>query len=241
MHRRGLLGLVMVAALAAATLVAITPAGAASKPAAPGRPLVAPGKAQVKITWTAPKSNGSPITGYVVTPFLGAKALPAHTFKTKATSQVITGLKNAKTYTFRVAAKNKVGLGPRSGASAKVVPTAAPTLKVANSTVIGQPILVNSYGFTLYLFAPDGASTKSKVPPGPVKDAWPPVAWSGKPTVGSGLTAAKTKINPQADRAPQVSYNGHLLYTFVTDTKPGDVTGEGVANFFVVSPAGNQI
>ena len=107
----GLLGLVMVAGLAAATLVAITPAGAASKPAAPGRPLVAPGKAQVKVTWTAPKSNGSPITGYVVTPFLGAKALPAHTFKTKATSQVIAGLKNAKTYTFRVAAKNKVGLG----------------------------------------------------------------------------------------------------------------------------------
>jgi predicted lipoprotein with Yx(FWY)xxD motif len=112
---------------------------------------------------------------------------------------------------------------------------------MANSTVIGQPILVNSYGITLYLFLPDGASPKSKVPPGAVKVAWPPVAWSGKPTVGPGLAASKIKIDAQTDRVPQVSYNGHLLYTFVTDVKPGDVTGEGVANFFVVSPAGNKI
>jgi predicted lipoprotein with Yx(FWY)xxD motif len=26
----------------------------------------------------------------------------------------------------------------------------------------------------------------------------------------------------------QVSYNGHLLYTFKQDTKPSDVTGEGI-------------
>ena len=38
-----------------------------------------------------------------------------------------------------------------------------------------------------------------------------------------------------------MSYNNHLLYTFVTDLKPGDVTGQGVANFFVVSPAGAEI
>jgi predicted lipoprotein with Yx(FWY)xxD motif len=233
-----LLGLVLVAGLVGSTLVAAAPAGAASKPAPPGRPLVAPGPAQVKVMWTAPKSNGAPITAYVVTPFLGAKALPAHTFKTKATSAVIAGLKNAKAYTFRVAAKNKVGIGARSAPSTTVVPTASPTLRVANSSVAGGPILVNSYGITLYLFLPDGASTKSKVPAGAVKAAWPAVAWSGAPTVGPGLSAAKIKIDAQADRVPQVAYNGHLLYTFVSDTKPGDVTGEGVAGFYVVSPAG---
>jgi predicted lipoprotein with Yx(FWY)xxD motif len=236
-----LFGSLLVIALAGTALVAINPAGAASKPGAPARPTVAPGKAQVKVTWTEPKNGGSPITGYVVTPFLGTKAQASHTFKTKATTQVITGLKNAKAYTFKVAAKNKVGVGAKSGASAKVVPTASPTVRVANSAAIGQPILVNSYGFTLYLFVPDGASKKATVPPGPVKDAWPPVAWSGNPTVGPGLAAAKIKVFAQTDRTPQVSYNNHLLYTFVTDTKPGAVTGEGVANFFVVSPAGNQI
>jgi predicted lipoprotein with Yx(FWY)xxD motif len=195
----------------------------------------------VKLIWKAPKANGSPITGYVVTPFLGTKAQPARTFKTKATTQVITGLKNAKVYTFKVAAKNKLGTGARSVASNKVTPTASPTLRVANNAVVSQPILVDSYGFTLYLYLPDGASTKSTVPPVGVKAAWPPIGWSGAPTAGPGLTAAKIKLNAQTDRLPQVSYNGHLLYYFVTDKKPGDLTGQGVANFWVVSPAGNQI
>jgi hypothetical protein len=33
----------------------------------------------------------------------------------------------------------------------------------------------------------------------------------------------------------QVAYNGHLLYTFVSDS-PGNVTGQGVQNFFVATP-----
>ena len=78
------------------------------------------------------------------------------------------------------------------------------------------------------------------MPPGIVKQTWPPTVWSGTPTVGAGLIAAKAAVHMQANRAPEVSYNNHLLYTFVTDTKPGQITGEGVSNFFVVSPAGNK-
>ena len=33
----------------------------------------------------------------------------------------------------------------------------------------------------------------------------------------------------------QVAYNGHLLYTFVSD-HAGQVTGQGVQNFFVATP-----
>ena len=62
-----------------------------------------------------------------------------------------------------------------------------------------------------------------------------------RPTVGPGLAAAKAEVNAAGRiacrRSPTTS---HLLYTFVTDRKPGDVTGEGVENFFVVSPAGNK-
>ena len=42
-----------------------------------------------------------------------------------------------------------------------------------------------------------------------------------------------------------MTYNGHPLYTFVKDHKPGDVNGQGLTAFgaawFAVSPAGNQI
>jgi predicted lipoprotein with Yx(FWY)xxD motif len=229
------------AGVAGAFLIAVTPAAAASKPSAPGRPSVAPGTAQARVTWVAPANNGSPIKGYVVTPFVGSKAEATHTFNSTATAQVITGLTDARTYTFRVAAKNAVGTGPQSPASNPIVPTSAPTLRVVNNAALGKQIIVNSYGITLYLFAPDGTSATSKVPPGIIKQTWPPVAWSGVPSVGPGLSAAKIAIHAQPNRTPQVSYNGHLLYTFVSDTKPGDVTGQNVSNFFVVSPAGNEI
>jgi hypothetical protein len=42
-----------------------------------------------------------------------------------------------------------------------------------------------------------------------------------------------------------VTYNGHPLYLFVKDRKPGDVNGQGLTAFgaawFAVSPAGNAI
>jgi hypothetical protein len=41
----------------------------------------------------------------------------------------------------------------------------------------------------------------------------------------------------QSNGALQVTYNGALLYTFVSDTSPGQVTGNGVAGFSVAKPS----
>jgi len=38
-----------------------------------------------------------------------------------------------------------------------------------------------------------------------------------------------------------VTYNGHLLYLFSGDANAGDVTGQGVEGFFVVSSAGDKV
>ena len=50
---------------------------------------------------------------------------------------------------------------------------------------------------------------------------------------------------PRSDGKAQVTYNGHPLYTFAGDQKPGDTSGQGVNAFgglwYVVSPAGNQV
>ena len=169
----------------------IAVAGAASKPAAPHKPVVAPGKAEVKVIWSAPKDNGSAITGYVVTPFLGKAAQEARTFKSASTWQVITGLTNGKVYTFRVAAKSKVGVGPASPPSNGVTPTSTPTVSAVMNATIGQKILVNARGLTLYLFLPDGSGDKSKA--GSLLSTWPAVVGPASPRWAPGSAQARSQ------------------------------------------------
>jgi predicted lipoprotein with Yx(FWY)xxD motif len=114
-------------------------------------------------------------------------------------------------------------------------------VRVANSR-LGK-ILVNSTGRTLYLFKAD-VGTKSACT-GACATAWPPLRTGGKPTAAGGAKAALLGTTKRSDGAAEVTYNGHPLYLFVKDTKPGETTGQGVVAFgaawFVVSPAGNEI
>ena len=49
----------------------------------------------------------------------------------------------------------------------------------------------------------------------------------------------------RSDGEAQVTYNGHPLYLFEADQKPGDATGQNVdafgARWDVLSPAGNKV
>ena len=117
---------------------------------------------------------------------------------------------------------------------------ASATVGVAN-TSLGST-LVNSQGHTLYLFKAD-VGTKSACS-GACAGAWPPLLATGNPTAGTGLTASKLGTSSRSDGSKQVTYNGHPLYLFIKDKKPGDVTGENVTAFgaawFALTPAGNQ-
>ncbi len=97
-------------------------------PTAPDAPTAATataGNGQATVSWTAPAGNGgTPITGYQITPYAGAVALPTRTFASTATTQVISGLANGTSYTFVVAAVNAAGVGSPSAASKAVVPAA---------------------------------------------------------------------------------------------------------------------
>jgi predicted lipoprotein with Yx(FWY)xxD motif len=110
------------------------------------------------------------------------------------------------------------------------------TVHTLQATVNGktETILVNAQGLPLYYYQPDTAA-KSLVS-GQLLAAWPAVT-SAMPT-GSGLSGQLTAVNDT--HGSQVAYNGHLLYTFITG-RPGQVTGQGVQNFFVATPGIAQL
>jgi predicted lipoprotein with Yx(FWY)xxD motif len=107
----------------------------------------------------------------------------------------------------------------------------AATVRTASATVAGktETILVNSGGLPLYFYRADTAA-KSFVTGG-VAALWPPLT-SAAPTA-AGASGRLTVVNDT--HGHQVAYNGHLLYTFISD-HAGQVTGQGVQNFFVATP-----
>jgi Fibronectin type III domain/RTX calcium-binding nonapeptide repeat (4 copies)/Domain of unknown function DUF11 len=78
------------------------------------------------VNWSPPATDGgSAIAGYVVTPYREGEAGAPTTVGAVTTAEV-GGLTNGASYTFKVAARNAVGTGRRSAASAPVVPVAPP-------------------------------------------------------------------------------------------------------------------
>ena len=108
----------------------------------------------------------------------------------------------------------------------------AGTVRTASVTVGGktEAILVNGHGLPLYFYKPDTAA-KSLVT-GALAQLWPPLASAAPAATGvSGRVAVLNDVNGR-----QVTYNGHPLYTFADD-HAGQVTGQGVQDFFVATPA----
>jgi predicted lipoprotein with Yx(FWY)xxD motif len=133
------------------------------------------------------------------------------------------------------------GGGGATAATPKTSAGAAATVGAAK-TSLGS-ILVDSTGRTLYLFKAD-VGTKSACT-GACAAAWPPLLATGKPTAGTGLMASKIGTITRSGGHQQLTYNGHPLYLFIKDQKPGQTTGQGVTAFgaawFALSPSGNQI
>ena len=90
--------------------------------------------------------------------------------------------------------------------------------------------LVDADGMTLYLFEPDDANCM-----GGCLENWPPLTVESE----DELTLAEDipgelGIFEREDGTMQVTYNGKGLYTWVNDAAPGDITGDGVNNVWVI-------
>jgi predicted lipoprotein with Yx(FWY)xxD motif len=115
---------------------------------------------------------------------------------------------------------------PASSAPASSAAAAAAVLKT-DQTSLGS-VLSNAHGFTVYWFAKD--TTTNSACSGACAAAWPPVI--GMPQAASGikLTGTLGEIK-RSDGSMQATYDGHPLYLFAGDSKPGQTNGNAVDGF----------
>jgi hypothetical protein len=103
-------------------------ASGATAPGAPSDVYAYAGNGSATVGFGAATANGSAVSSYTVTPYLGTSAQPPTTFtcgssageincSNASISATVTGLTDGATYTFTVTANNAVGAGPASPTS----------------------------------------------------------------------------------------------------------------------------
>ncbi|MBU6328891.1 MAG: fibronectin type III domain-containing protein [Acidobacteria bacterium] len=112
---------------------AVAPAGV---PAAPTAPTVTAGLRQLVVRWTAPSSNGSPITGYVATASPGGATCSSGGLTCK-----ISGLTAGTPYTVTVVATNAAGSSVASPEASAVAPFGLPGAPVVIAVQPGNATL----------------------------------------------------------------------------------------------------
>jgi predicted lipoprotein with Yx(FWY)xxD motif len=136
----------------------------------------------------------------------------------------------------------QAGSGPYGGRQAAGPPAASVGSAIAlRDTKLGK-ILVDAKGRSLYLFEADKPNMSNCS--GACQSLWPPLTSNAKPQAKGGVLAAKIGTTTGGAKQ-QVTYNGHPLYYYAGDQKPGDTTGQGLNQFgaawYVLAATGNKI
>jgi predicted lipoprotein with Yx(FWY)xxD motif len=128
---------------------------------------------------------------------------------------------------------------------ALATPGHAASTSVALKTRHGKlgTFLVDNQGRTLYLFQKD--KTSKSTCSGACAANWPPLLTTGKASASGGVRKGLLGTTKRSDGKTQVTYNGHPLYRFSGDTKPGDTKGQGLSAFgarwYAVNSAGKRL
>lgn len=101
-------------------------------------------------------------------------------------------------------------------------------VSLGNAGDLGM-VLVDSKGMTLYDFHKDKGTASSCY--GACAEAWPPVLTEGAPKPSNGTDASLLGVTTRKDGTEQATYDGHPLYGFVGDKKPGEANGNDVSAF----------
>ena len=109
------------------------------------------------------------------------------------------------------------------------VSAAAPTATVVEMSVAGYgPVLTDAKGFVLYTYTADEPGGTGCA--GACLKLWPPLllpAGVPAPVAGPGVSGLSTLARPEGT---EVTYEGLPLYTYLNDTRPGQVSGQDVVD-----------
>jgi predicted lipoprotein with Yx(FWY)xxD motif len=114
------------------------------------------------------------------------------------------------------------------GGGAATGATQPAVVKVMNTSKLGK-VIVDAEGMTMYDFHKDKGNTSSCY--GACAEAWPPLLTKGMPTATGGAEASLIGVTKRKDGTEQVTYDGHPLYGFIEDQKPGETNGNDVSGF----------
>jgi predicted lipoprotein with Yx(FWY)xxD motif len=114
-------------------------------------------------------------------------------------------------------------------------------LNTTASDLIGTYV-TDGRGRTLYRFDDDSAKPPKATCNGDCATAWPPLLIKSPGKIyPKGINPKILGYVERADHTCQVTINGHPVYYFVTDARPGDINGQGVnGKWFAISPNGSR-
>lgn len=136
------------------------------------------------------------------------------------------------------------GGGESSTSTASSEPSGGGTAAVITASSVPKlgKVIVDSKGLTLYDFHKDKGGKSACY--GACEQAWPPLISAGEPEAGEGAMASKLGSTKRKDGTMQATYDGHPLYTFVEDKKPGEANGNDTSAFgaqwYALLPSGEE-
>ena len=131
---------------------------------------------------------------------------------------------------------------PASSSSSPASGAHASTVTIMTRSTSKGTVLTNAAGKTLYWFAIDTPTTSKCT--GTCATYWPPVI--GKPSAAAGTSLPHgfgTITRPGGQI--QATYDGHPLYTYVSDTAAGQIGGNGLnlsgGLWWAMTPSGAKL
>jgi predicted lipoprotein with Yx(FWY)xxD motif len=117
--------------------------------------------------------------------------------------------------------------------------SSAATVVTTKKSPLYGVILVTSSGQTLYLDSADKPGHPACT--GGCLSIWPPLKASGTPKASGSAKSSLLGTTKLTGAVKQVTYDGHRLYTFASDSTNSPTSGEGRSGFYVVGPSGKAI